>query len=301
MTSLVRYVVSGLGHGERVVVVATPAHQAGLDLALRDVHGIDDVAARAAGDYVTLDAAETLAQFMVDGAPDEPRFRASVGEVLARASEPGIRVRVFGEMVALLWDQDNVAGAIALEGLWNAAADEHEFHLLCAYPTGPLREADLDDIAKVCETHSSISPPANYTLAVPRRARPSDRSEEYEVFLPVPEAAAAMRRFVAEVLRSWGEHDLLWDANLIASQLATNSLTIGESPFRGQVSRVGGVVRLRVDDIGSAQSARPANAPAKPERGVAVVDKLADRWGYDVRVGATVMWAELDTRSTKHS
>ncbi|MEO5652553.1 MAG: ATP-binding protein [Marmoricola sp.] len=110
-----------------------------------------------------------------------------------------------------------------------------------------------------------------------------------------------MRRFVAEVLRSWGEHDLLWDANLIASQLATNSLTIGESPFRGQVSRVGGVVRLRVDDIGSAQSARPANAPAKPERGVAVVDKLADRWGYDVRVGATVMWAELDTRSTKHS
>ncbi len=296
ITALVRYVVSGLVYGERVIVVATERHQAALDRALRDVHSIDDSRERAGGNYVTLDAAQTLARFMVDGVPDPARFRASVGALLAQACAPGVTVRVFGEMVALLWDEDNVAGAIALEELWNSLADEHAFHLLCAYPTGPLREAGLDDIARVCETHSSVRPPANYSLSVPRSPAPTIPIEQSEVFLPVPEAAAAMRRFVAGVLRSWGDHDLLWDANLIATELATNALSNGGSPFRAYVTRTGGVVRLRVEDNGSGVPVqRRAGESGRPERGVAVVGKLADRWGYDEQPGVTVTWAELST------
>ena len=296
VTSLVRYVVAGLVYGECVVVVATEAHQLALDVALRDVHGIDVAAERTAGNYLSVDAAETLARFMVDGSPDATKFEASVGELLRQVCATSVPVRVFGEMVALLWDEDNVAGAIALEELWNQAADEHTFHLLCAYPTGPLREAGLDDIARVCETHSSVRPPANYSFPLPRqlaRTNRFDRGEESEVFLPVPEAAAAMRRFVAEVLRGWGEEALLWEANLIASELATNALGNGDSPFRAHVSRSRGTVRMRVEDVGVDSSVRPPS--------VAVVGKLADRWGYDEQPGATVAWAELSTTSTQRS
>ncbi len=296
MTALVRYVVAGLVYGERVVVVATEAHQSALDQALRDVHGLDDAAERDAGNYVTLDAADTLAQFMVDGAPVAEKFAASVGEILRQVCVGDVPVRVFGEMVALLWDEDNVAGAIALEELWNQAADERAFHLHCAYPTGPLREAGLDDIARVCETHSSVRPPANYSFPLPKhlaRTSHADRSEESEVFLPVPEAAAAMRRFVAEILRAWGEDELLWEANLIASELATNALRRGDSPFRAYISRSRGTVRMRVEDLGVTE------APRQPS--VAVVGRLADRWGYDEQSGATVTWAELSAGPTSRS
>ena len=150
----------------------------------------------------------------------------------------------------------------------------------------------------MCETHSTVRPPANYSLPLPgsaARANRSDRGEESEVFLPVPEAAAAMRRFVADVLRAWGEEELLWEANLIASELATNALIRGGSPFRAYVSRARGVVRMRVEDIGTSEPTGRTSATGMRDRGAAIVRKLADRWGYDEQAGATVTWVELHT------
>jgi hypothetical protein len=43
-------------------------------------------------------------------------------------------VRVFGEMVSLLWDAGLIDAAVELEVLWNELGVQYPFSLLCAYP-----------------------------------------------------------------------------------------------------------------------------------------------------------------------
>src|SRR3712207_976686 len=80
-----RYVGPGLRRGETAVVIATAAHRRALEERLA-ADGLDLEDARTRGQYVALDAAETLARFMVDGTPDEARFQATVGRTIADAT-----------------------------------------------------------------------------------------------------------------------------------------------------------------------------------------------------------------------
>lgn len=89
--------------------------------------------------------------------PDAARFRATMGELISLAAQGGRGVCIYGEMVAVLWDQGNIAAAIALERLWNDLAATHAFSLLCAYP---IRAFDTDagsaQFQQVCGQHSRV-------------------------------------------------------------------------------------------------------------------------------------------------
>jgi hypothetical protein len=104
-----------------------------------------------------MDAAETMASFMVEGWPDAAAFWQTMSPVFRRAlARPG-EVRVFGEMVALLWDNGQGAAAVDLEALWNELARQYSFSLLCAYPADALREdEDADELAEIYAAHSAI-------------------------------------------------------------------------------------------------------------------------------------------------
>lgn len=54
------------------------------------------------------------------------------GSVISRAAEGRPRVRIFGEMVALLWAEGMNDAALGLEGLWNDLRKLRPFSLLCA-------------------------------------------------------------------------------------------------------------------------------------------------------------------------
>ncbi len=115
-------------------------------------------AARADGRYLELDAQETLSQFMLDGAPDPTRFWTTIGCLVATATGSGCRVRIYGEMVAGLWAEGNVAAAIALEDLWNELGRIRPFSLLCAYPTTAFDRVESTKLFRVlCEQHSSTA------------------------------------------------------------------------------------------------------------------------------------------------
>jgi len=124
------FATPALRGGDAAIVIATAAHRRMFERALDDA-GIDVEAAAREGRYLALDARETLAAFMVDGAPDRSRFRAAIGAAMASAARDGRRIRAYGEMVALLWEDGDVASALALEDLWNDLAHDHEFTLLC--------------------------------------------------------------------------------------------------------------------------------------------------------------------------
>ncbi len=158
------FVGAGLHAGGAAIVVATHAHRCAFEDALRD-SGIDVVHAVNADRYLAFDAAELLGRFMVDGVPDRRLFAEQIGAVLERAGAGSRRVRVYGEMVALLWAVGDTDSAIALEVFWNELAETHEFELLCAYPMSAFKDvASADAFQQVCGAHTTVIPNEGYTL-----------------------------------------------------------------------------------------------------------------------------------------
>lgn len=96
-----RYLAAGLTDGDRVVVIARLAHREALRTALAGA-GCDVGGAEAAGRLLLLDAEATAAQFLVDGLVEPAGFDAAVGTAIRQAAA-GRPLRVYGEMVALLW------------------------------------------------------------------------------------------------------------------------------------------------------------------------------------------------------
>src|SRR5690348_9671658 len=118
LDSLSSFIGSGLGAGSSCLVVATKAHREGLEERLR-ARGLDLSVTYTQGTYLWLDAAETLSQFMVDGQPDPIRFAEVIEKTIERMAKGQRRLRIFGEMVELLWREGNQAATIRLEELWN--------------------------------------------------------------------------------------------------------------------------------------------------------------------------------------
>jgi hypothetical protein len=148
------FMTIGLNQGDAAIIVADRAHREAFEAALRS--GVDLDAARAQDLYTSIDAEETLALFMEDDMPVAERFQRVVGDLIRRASADGRKVRVFGEMVAVLWAQGNVAGALGLEDIWNDFAVAHPFQLFCAYPASSFGEMDPSPLTAVCERHSHV-------------------------------------------------------------------------------------------------------------------------------------------------
>ncbi|MBV8993614.1 MAG: MEDS domain-containing protein [Pseudonocardiales bacterium] len=152
------FLAPGLRAGDAAIVVANASHRTLFGRALEKA-GIDVRAAQRSGRYIALDASETLSTFMVTCMPDVARFSATVEKVIYRAAAGTRNVRIYGEMVAVLWDQGNVAAAIELERLWNDLAARHPFSLFCAYPLHAFdTDADTEQFQQVCTQHSAVIP-----------------------------------------------------------------------------------------------------------------------------------------------
>jgi len=151
-------VSSGLDIGNAILIVATADHRDQLldALAINRV----DVAAHTNEDRLTLcDAKEMLSRFMVAKVPNPTLFSDCVGKLMNKAKASAISKEhglvVFGEMVALLWDEGNHEGALALERLWNGVLNERAFHMHCAYPRD-LFAQDEGGMANICDSHSHV-------------------------------------------------------------------------------------------------------------------------------------------------
>ncbi len=162
--SVTRFLLPALRSDRSAIVVATAEHREEFARALAD-GGVDVEHAIREGRYLALDAAETLASFMVHGRPHEHRFREQIGGLIGRMAIDGRRVNVYGEMVALLWADGDVASAIALEDLWNRLATVRSFDLLCAYPMSTFDdEGSAEAFKRMCEQHTSVIPAEGYSL-----------------------------------------------------------------------------------------------------------------------------------------
>lgn len=155
LVSLVEYFSAGLTQGDTCIAIATPSHLASLNAALR-AKNIDLSDAIKKGQYIMLDADDTLASFMESGLPDYKRFLKSIGRMIYLAAGSEKPIRAFGEMVALLWEKGNQTGMIKLEEYWHDLVKNHSFSLYCAYPETLFDSSNghKEAIDKICSCHA---------------------------------------------------------------------------------------------------------------------------------------------------
>jgi hypothetical protein len=171
--TVARFLQTGFERGERCVVIATDEHRETFETALR-ARRIPLRQLRRAGRYVEHDAADILARLAPDGVLDGAYFDREVGGPLADDLRAGRRVRVFGEMVALLWGRGHLTTALELEDRWNGLQATTPFPLLCGYPLGAFdTESSAADFHAICERHTGVTTESYATLA--------DASEELVV------------------------------------------------------------------------------------------------------------------------
>lgn len=150
------FLAPGLLAGDAAIVVATSTHRESIDRVL-GLAGIDVAEAKRCGRYNAVDALQTLETFVVDGMPDPARFGKAIGQLISRAAENDRDVRIYGEMVAVLWNEGNVVATIALEDLWNDLATRYQFSLLCAYPIRVFdTDVNAEPFRRICGQHSKV-------------------------------------------------------------------------------------------------------------------------------------------------
>lgn len=275
------YLVASMLDGDAVIMIGVPEHQKAFRAALVAA-GVDIDAAQASGRLIVADAVDLLSQFMADGSFDERAFDEIVGGLVRRAASPARPLRVYGEMVAVLWEAGNVAGAIELETLWNALGARVPFSLFCTYPVQISSGAHgTEAFGEVCQLHSDVidGAPALGGAELTRRFTGSRHGPRFA------------RAFVGDALRHWGLVHLVDDAVAVVSELAANAVVHAGSDFTVGLSRRDGAVHVEVAD--SSSEAPRSRDPGLSGNGLPLVAAIADRWGHNLVAGGKVVWANL--------
>jgi hypothetical protein len=147
------FLAEGFNAGQPAVIVATPLHASRIDVLLT-ARGFDVAALKRTDDLVVTSASEALTRIMVDDMPDPIRFERTVAPWLQTAASNGTPVRVYGEMVDLLWKAGDTHSAQRLENFWNDLASKLSFVLLCAYALEGFTHSA--HISEICAHHTHV-------------------------------------------------------------------------------------------------------------------------------------------------
>ena len=297
------YLADAIAEGGAAVIVATPARCAAFEAHLA-AGGVDVAAARRGGTLVCLDARRLARLLTRAGRIDRAGFDAHIRPALQAAGEAAGPVRVYGEVVALLWAAGHVNAALELEGFWNELGREIAFSLYCGYPRELVESSQHHGtVGEVCRLHSEVvGAPALPTSArrpglpgtadgPPSSAHWTDAVRTFGWTRNDPRMA---RAFVLEMLSPWRDQQLAADAALVVTELATNAVLHAGSAFTVGLLLSEDAIRISVEDsVPLRQLGGNRWLPAEPGHGLGVVAAMAVRWGVETEADGKAVWAEL--------
>lgn len=269
------FMTEGLAAGEAGIVMATAAHRR----MLADQMLADRVLA--------VDADEMLRDFLTGDTIDEARFRAYSEDLIGQVTGPGQPVRVYAELVALLWDAGQVGLAVELEALWSELAAQLPFSGLCGYPARLLTvgEKERPEVRRVCRLHTSV-------LARPPGIPGMPGLSVVREFPRDVQSARAARQFVLRELTPRSDDMTCADAAIVIGELAANAVLHAGTPFTVTLSFLPDGVRIAVRDTVPLSAGAPS-LMLRAGHGLDAVAQLATRWAVEPQADGKVIWADL--------
>jgi hypothetical protein len=159
-----RFAAGAIANGEGVILVPTAAHWDAFRPRL-EAEGVNVKAAQANGQLTVVDADELLPRFMKDSMPDAPVFLGLAADVIGKARDEGRypKVRWWGEMVNVLWEQGNVAASMSLEDQFDRLAEHHEIAIFCSFVMDNFNsEVQSRLLPRLGQNHSHLIPVEDY-------------------------------------------------------------------------------------------------------------------------------------------
>ena len=153
--TVARFIGEGLAASQAAVIVATPSHGASIRDQMTTM-GVDSQERIEQGDLLMFDADEVLNRLMVGTRPDAERFEGTINPIVDKAAGSRKRlVRIYGEMVDVLWSSGREQAALSLEILWHQLIAGRKCSLLCGYSS---RVCPGEAFNTICDRHSHVVP-----------------------------------------------------------------------------------------------------------------------------------------------
>jgi anti-sigma regulatory factor (Ser/Thr protein kinase) len=112
-----------------------------------------------------------------------------------------------------------------------------------------------------------------------------------------PESVAGARQFVRDLL-SEEPREIVEAAELMTSELATNSVRHADSDFELAILRSREEIRVEVSDRGQGQPVPRSPTPQEQSgRGLQIVQALSENWGITPSPGGKLVWFTLPLRT----
>ncbi len=155
LDSLEGFVVGGLERSDTVILILTRGHLYALEERIKK-HGFDLPALQTEQRYIPLFASDVLEQLMFRGWPEEKLFMQTIAPLIERAKKNTGRVRVFGEMVAILWAEGQYGATVRMEHLWHDLCQSEGLIVFCAYPNSGFNENAGTTMKTICDSHTKV-------------------------------------------------------------------------------------------------------------------------------------------------
>ncbi|HSZ85264.1 MAG TPA: MEDS domain-containing protein [Puia sp.] len=155
INSLSKFVIGGIKIGDTSIVIATEVHLNGLKNSIKN-QGYNVEMLQDLNLFMPLNTSDILSKFMVNNWPDDSLFEKTISEIIDKVPHDSHKIRAFGEMVSILWDEELHGATIYLEHLWNKFCSQHPMCLLCAYPKKAFRDNYASSLQHICKSHSKM-------------------------------------------------------------------------------------------------------------------------------------------------
>jgi CheY-like chemotaxis protein len=212
-----------------------------------DLSTARDTSRNAAADrLIFADADTTLPTFMDGLTPDPERFTRCFSELTTHARRrcPHGTIWIYGEMVDLLCQAGNHAGAVRIEELWNAVSAGQQTSVMCGYAIqGFDHDVHATTFRAVCRQHTHVFPTESYVEA------PDDRTRLEQVALLEQRARALAHQ--PAVVSGPGQ----------AVTASTIYVIDDDASMRRSLARLLSAVDLQVQTFASAEEFLAAVAP----------------------------------------
>ncbi len=154
--AVARFLRDGWQSGESLIAIVRDRHRPLIAARLLAL-GVAPQQLVETGQLEFSSAESALASLMRQGRPDPDRFEALVGGRVRERAGHGPGLRVYGEIVDLLADENDLASAQTLEALWNDLGQETAFTLFCGYSAVNFGDpATRPSLLAICRAHSEV-------------------------------------------------------------------------------------------------------------------------------------------------